>query len=168
MASTMLEGMYRIVHRDHNDNTIAELLEKHSLEFGGATGVPITDAQPMPKVKKPMSTILKEDDKLVIMFRPTIANAGAHTADGDRFLRVPVTYRNRRSGVLYEKTLTLDDFTNLIPHQAADPAAPYAVGRWYDVEEYVIPAQSEVKLGHGIQDVRVDSALYLQRDCDPV
>jgi len=44
-------GTYRLVHRDANDNTIAELLEKDAGEFGivSATSTPETDAQKMPK-----------------------------------------------------------------------------------------------------------------------
>ena len=164
----MIEGTYRFVHRDSNDNTIAELLEKHSSEFGGAVGAPQTDPQKMPKVKKALSTILREDDKLVLMVKPDKANGGKNTLAGNRFVRIPVTFRNRRSGVRYEKTLVKGDFTDMKNVGAGGADGGYIVGTWYDVEEYVIPAQSELKLGHALQDVRVDSALYYQRDVDPV
>jgi hypothetical protein len=156
----MLEGTYRIVHRDSNDNTIAELLEKHSSEFGGKEGNPQDDPQKMPKVKKQLSTILREDDKLVLMFRPetTITSAGGANV---RYLRMPVTFRNRRSGVVYEKTLVKGDFTDMKVAVADDK---YTADVWYDLEQYKIPAQSELKLGHAIQDVRVDSSLNIQRD----
>ncbi|GAH26108.1 unnamed protein product, partial [marine sediment metagenome] len=155
MATTpaMITGTYRFVHRDSNDNTIAELLEKHSFEFGGAVGVPISDPQRMPKVKKALSTILREDDKLVLMLKPDVlfTKGGLETADA-RVMRIPVTFRNRRSGVIYEKTLVKGDFTDKKVHAEDDT---YKAGIWYDIEEYVIPAQSELKLGHAIQDVRV-------------
>ena len=168
MVVAMIEGTFRIVHRDSNDNTIAELLEKHSNEFAGAVGAPQTDPQKMPKVKKQLSTVLKQDDKLVVMLKPSLANAGANTLAGKRYMRVPVTFRNVRSGVVYEKTLVNADFTDKKDVGAGGVAGGYVVGTWYDVESYNIPAQSEVKLGHAIQDVRVDSALYMQRECDPV
>ena len=158
---TILAGTYRMVHRDSNDNTIAELLEKHSSEFGGtaAAGVPQDDPQKMPKVKKALSTILKEDDKLVVMFKPSATQTEHGTAVGLESYRIPVTFRNRRSGVRYEKTLIYGDFTEL--EAVGVNSAIWTVNRWYDMATYTIPAQSELKLGHAIQDVRVDSALNL-------
>ena len=152
-------GTFRLVHRDNNDNTIAELMEKLTSEFGivAVTSTPETDAQKMPKVKKHLSTILKEDDKFVIMMKPN----SAQVWDIDqlaREIRIPVTFRNRRSGVTYEKTLEYLDFTDLLK-AAGDQTL--ASGQWYDYLTYTIPAQSELKLGHAIQDVRVDSAINL-------
>jgi len=155
-------GTFRIVHRDGNDNNIAELLEKTSAEFGivAATSSPNTDPQKMPKVKKHLSTLLREDDKLVLMGKP---NVTAQVIDVDQFtwdLMIPVTFRNKRSGVVYEKTLEYVDFTDTIK-AAGDQTA--ALG-WYDLLEYSVPAQSEMKLGHAIQDVRVDSAINIAWD----
>ena len=163
MVNTMLGGTYRLVHRDSNDNTIAELTEKHKSEFLGVLGTPESDPQKLPKVKKPFSTILKEDDKLVLMYKHEGATVTIATgATGVRTLRVPVTFRNRRSGVRYEKTLVAGDFTDkkditLIGNK-------WVANTWYDMESYIIPAQSEVKRGHSIQDVLVDSALNIQHD----
>jgi hypothetical protein len=160
----MLEGTYRIVHRDSNDNTIAELLEKHSSEFGGAVGDPQDDPQKMPKVKKQLSTVIREDDKFVIMFKADETfTVGSITTGNARYLRIPVTFRNRRSGVVYEKTLVKGDFENRKPHSNGDT---YTIDTWYDLESYTVPAQSEMKFGHAIQDVRVDSCLNIQRDIE--
>ena len=66
-------GLLRIVHKDANDNTIAELMEKHTSEFGSAAAdatLSNNDPQKMPKVKKHLSTVLKQDDKLVVMMKP--------------------------------------------------------------------------------------------------
>lgn len=155
-------GTWRLVHRDSNDNTIAELLEKLAAEFGMiiVTSTPESDAQKMPKVKKPLSTIMREDDKLVVMGKPNYAVVN----DVDQYtwdIRIPVTFRNRRSGVTYEKTLEYADFTDKIILLGD---ATLASGSWYDLLEYAVPAQSEMKLGHAIQDVRVDSALNLAWD----
>lgn len=155
-------GTYRLVHRDSNDNTIAELLEKLAAEFGiiVVTSTPNTDMQKMPKVKKNLSTIMKEDDKLVLMGKPNYAA----TFDVDQFtwdIQIPVTFKNIRSGVVYEKTLEAADFTDLIL-AAGDQTA--AAGQWYNLLTYTVPAQSQMKLGHTVQDVRVDSALNLAWD----
>jgi hypothetical protein len=157
-------GTFRLVHRDANDNTIAELLEKLAAEFGivSATSTPMSDPQQMPKVKKPLSTILKQDDKLVVMLKP----AGAHVVGGANLyeIRIPVTFRNVRTGITYEKTLNYADFTTQF---ASDVASPVMIaGNWLDWLEYTVPAQSEMKLGHNIQDVRVDSALLLALDVE--
>ena len=162
---TVLAGSYRLVHRDSNDNVIAELLEKHNTELGGVitTGhlVAETDAQKMAKVKKALSTILREDDKLVVMFRPSVTDTENATAVGDTpVFRIPVTFKNRRSGVVYEKTLVYSDFTEL--RRAGNVnALVWTKDTMYDLAYYLIPAQSEMKLGHSIQDVRVDSAITL-------
>lgn len=163
MANEMLGGTYRLVHRDSNENAIAELLEKHKSELLGVLGTPETDAQKLPKVKKPLSTILKEDDKLVIMYKHEGATKTVATGtSGVRTMRIPVTFRNRRSGVVYEKTLVSADFTDV--KDITLVGNKWVADKWYDMEEYVIPAQSELKLGHAVQDVRVDSALSIQHD----
>ena len=155
-------GTFRIVHVDSNDNTIAELLEKLAAEFGvvAVTSTPMTDPQQMPKVKKHLSTVLKEDDKMLIRIKPVgaqvVGAANLHE------IRIPVTFRNIRSGVVYEKTLNYADFTTFF---ASDVASPVMVAnQWYDWLVYTVPAQSELKLGHSIQDVRVDSALLIALD----
>ena len=166
MASNIFEGMYRLVHVDANDNIVAELLEKHSSEFGiadAATGTEATyetDAQKMPKVKKHLSTVLRQDDKLVLRGMPDV-DTTVDVSDDGWSLRIPVTFKNVRTGVVYEKTLTFASFTEKI---SADVTLEDGV--WYDLLEYAIPAQSMVKLGHAIQDVRVDSAIYIGFDSD--
>jgi len=165
MAVVNFLGTFRVTHRDSNDNTIAELLEKLAAEFGiivTTTAAPFSDPQQMPKVKKGLSTVLKQDDKLVISLKPVgaqvVGSANLHQ------IRVPVTFRNVRTGVVYEKTLNYADFTT---HFASDVASPVMIaGIWYDWLSYTVPAQSEMKLGHSIQDVRVDSALLLALDLE--
>ena len=167
MTVTTEMGILRIVHKDANDNVIAELLEKHTSEFGSTaagTAVGTTDPQQMPKVKKTLSTVLKQDDKLALMFKPDaalVAAATPGTAQDGLTLRIPVTFRNVRTGVVYEKTLVASDFT--INGEDAAGAGLWeivsAAGVWVWLANYIVPAQSELKLGHAIQDVRVDSAL---------
>lgn len=162
MTQTMQVGTYRLVHRDNNDNTLAEILEKHSTEFGGVLGTPQADPQKMPKVKKALSPKIQEDDKLVIMFKPSTAltEHTTSTAAVDT-IRIPVTIKNRRSGVVYEKTLISSDFTD---RRAYTNSQVWTAGVWYDIFSLTLGAQLEMKVGHAIQDVRVDSALNLQKD----
>ena len=165
MAVVNFLGTFRVVHRDSNDNTIAELMEKLAAEFGiiiVTTAAPFSDPQQMPKVKKPLSTVLKQDDKLVVMLKsPTLTVAGAANLHQ---IRVPVTFRNIRSGVVYEKTLNYGDFETSFESDVISPIM--AAGVWYDWLTYTVPAQSEMKLGHSIQDVRVDSALLMALDLE--
>lgn len=157
----MLTGTYRLVHRDNNDNTLAELLEKHSSEFGGTVGTPNTDPQKMPKVK-PTTRSIREDDKLVIMFKPdtTVTEHSTSTAATDT-VRVPVRIKNLRSNFAFEKTLTTIDFTDRRPYANSQK---WTSGVWYDIFSLTLGAQLEMRIGHGIQDARVDSALNLQKD----
>ena len=162
MAQTMLTGTYRLVHRDNNDNTLAEILEKHSSEFGGAVGNPQTDPQKLPKVKKELSPIVQEDDKLVVMFKPdtTVTEHTTSSAASDT-IRIPVTVRNLRTGVVFEKTLVKGDFTDRRPYANSQK---WTADTWYDIFSLTLGAQLQMKVGHRIQDARVDGALNLQKD----
>lgn len=162
MAQTMLTGTYRLVHRDNNDNTLAEILEKHSSEFGGTTGAPQTDPQKMPKVKKELSPIIQEDDKFVIMFKPdaTVTEHSTSTA-ATNTVRIPVTVKNLRTGVVFEKTLVKGDFTDRRPNANSQI---WTSGVWYDIFSLTLGAQLHMKIGHRIQDARVDGAMNLQKD----
>lgn len=162
MAQTMLTGTYRLVHRDNNDNTLAEILEKHSSEFGGTVGSPQNDPQKMPKVKKYLSPLIQEDDKFVVMFKPDTTRTEAATSSAaTNTVRIPVTVKNLRTGVVYEKTLVVGDFTDRRPYANSQA---WTAGVWYDIFSLTLGAQLQMKVGHNIQDNRVDSALNLQKD----
>lgn len=162
MAQTMITGTYRLVHRDNNDNTLAEIVEKHSSEFGGSTGSPQTDPQKLPKVKKELSPIIQEDDKLVIMLKPDTTRTEAATSSAaTNTVRIPVTIRNLRTGVVFEKTLVTGDFTDRRPYANSQI---WTSGVWYDIFSLTLGAQLQMKIGHRIQDARVDGALNIQKD----
>lgn len=162
MAQTMITGTYRLVHRDNNDNTLAEIVEKHSSEFGGTTGSPQTDPQKLPKVKKELSPIIQEDDKLVIMLKPDTTRTEAATSSAaTNTVRIPVTIRNLRTGVVFEKTLVAGDFTDRRPYANSQI---WTSGVWYDIFSLTLGAQLQMKIGHRIQDARVDGALNIQKD----
>ena len=158
----MITGTYRLVHRDNNDNTLAEIVEKHSSEFGGSTGSPQTDPQKLPKVKKELSPIIQEDDKLVIMLKPDTTRTEAATSSAATdTVRIPVTIRNLRTGVVFEKTLVKGDFTDRRPYANSQI---WTSGVWYDIFSLTLGAQLQMKIGHRIQDARVDGALNIQKD----
>lgn len=162
MAQTMLKGVWRLVHRDNRDNSLGEILEIHSQSFGGVTGTPQADPQKMPKVKKNHGRILRQDDKLVLMFKPTTTTTEHTTSTAaTNTVKVPVTINNVRSGFVYETELTEADFTD---KRAYANSQPWTSGVWYDVWSLTVGAQLEIKVGHNLQDVRVDSALNLQKD----
>ncbi len=165
MAENIFEGEYRIVHLDANDNAIADLLSMRSEQFGienkgsGTTATFERDLQRLPKIPK-INDILAEDDKLVIRVKPD-DDTVVDVDDQDRYILVPVTVRNVRTNVVYPRILAYVDFTDLI-----DADVTLAGGKWYNWLEYVIPAQTELKLGVSMPDVRTASALSLQWDCN--
>jgi len=165
MAENIFEGEFRIVHLDANDNAIADLLSMRSEQFGienkgsGTTATFERDLQRLPKIPK-INDILAEDDKLVIRVKPD-NDTVVDVDDQDRYILVPVTVRNVRTNVVYPRILAYVDFTDLI-----DADVTLAGGKWYNWLEYVIPAQTELKLGVSMPDVRTASALSLQWDCN--
>lgn len=157
-----IEGVWRLIHMDANDIPLSVIMEKHSSEFLGKVGNPETDAQKLPKFKRFESPIINEDEKLVITFKPDDSvTQPVSSALFVRHYRVPVTYNNLRSGHTFEKTLIDGDFS-VIEQPAVNKVLP--AGQWIYLSEYTLPAQSQMVLGHGLQDVRVDSAIRLQID----
>lgn len=153
---TQVGGQFRLVHRDANDNVIGEREEKHSSEFGTGTAA-LTDPQLMPKLAAD-PTPLREDDKLTLMFKPDAAYTASATADV-LTIRIPVRFKNLRTGKVFSKTLTALDFESADKYMPA--ATAMSAGVWYDVDSYIIPAQSEIKLGTIAPDDRTASALNL-------
>ncbi|MCD6137173.1 MAG: hypothetical protein J7J91_01100 [Deltaproteobacteria bacterium] len=166
MAENIFVGEYRMVHTDANDNTVADLVSKRSEEFGienkssGTVATFERDLQRLPKIPKIDSDILREDDKLIIRVKPD-TDTVVDIDDQDRYILVPVTIRNVRTNVVYPRILAYVDFTDLI-----DADTTLKGGKWYNWLEYVIPAQTELKLGVLMPDVRTASALSLQWDCN--
>lgn len=157
----MLTGSYRLVHRDNNDNSLGEILEISTLQFGGVTGTPRSDPSLMPKVKK-TDRIIGQDDKLVITFKPdtTRTEHSTSSAAADTVM-IPVTIKNLRTGNIYEKTLTKADFTD---KRSYVNSQPWTAATWYDIWSLTLGAQLQLKVGHNLQDVRVDGAINLQKD----
>jgi len=165
MAENIFVGEIRLVHTDANDNTVADLISKRSEEFGiinkssGTVAEFERDLQRLPKIPK-IQDILAEDDKLIIRVKPD-SDTVVDVDDQDRYILIPVTVRNVRTNVVYPRILAYVDFTDLI-----DSDVTLKGGKWYNWLEYVIPAQTEIKLGVTMPDVRTASALSIQWDCN--
>ena len=165
MAENIFVGEYRIVHVDANYNTIADLLSMRSEQFGienkgsGTVAYFERDLQKLPKIPK-INDVMAEDDKLIVRVRAD-NDTVVDVDDEDNYVLVPVTVRNVRTGVVYPKILAYVDFDDLI-----DADMTLKAGKWYNWLEYTIPAQTELKLGVTMPDVRTASALSLQWDCN--
>jgi len=165
MAENIFVGEVRLVHTDANDNTVADLISKRSEEFGivnkssGTVAEFERDLQRLPKIPK-IQDILAEDDKLIIRVKPD-SDTVVDVDDQDRYILIPVTVRNVRTNVVYPRILAYVDFTDLIEDDVTLKG-----GKWYNWLEYVIPAQTEMKLGVTMPDVRTASALSIQWDCN--
>jgi len=165
MAENIFVGEIRLVHTDANDNTVADLISKRSEEFGivnkssGTVAEFERDLQRLPKIPK-IQDILAEDDKLIIRVKPD-TDTVVDVDDQDRYILIPVTVRNVRTNVVYPRILAYVDFTDLIEDDMTMKG-----GKWYNWLEYIIPAQTEMKLGVTMPDVRTASALSIQWDCN--
>jgi len=165
MAENIFVGEIRLVHTDANDNTVADLISKRSEEFGivnkgsGTVAEFERDLQRLPKIPK-IQDILAEDDKLIIRVKPD-SDTVVDVDDQDRYILIPVTVRNVRTNVVYPRILAYVDFTDLIEDDMTMKG-----GKWYNWLEYVVPAQTEMKLGVTMPDVRTASALSIQWDCN--
>jgi len=165
MAENIFVGEVRLVHTDANDNTVADLISKRSEEFGivnkssGTVAEFERDLQRLPKIPK-IQDILAEDDKLIIRVKPD-SDTVVDVDDQDRYILIPVTVRNVRTNVVYPRILAYVDFTDLIEDDVTLKG-----GKWYNWLEYIIPAQTEMKLGVTMPDVRTASALSIQWDCN--
>jgi hypothetical protein len=159
MTESQLVGDFRITHEDYNDMPIAVLMEKHAYEFAVGTTAP-TDRQTQPTIKKKLSTILREDDKLCVYAKLDSAITENGTTNATFTWSIPITFRNKSKGNAFEKTLTYSDMTTTgcdVPTNSK----VWAASKWYKLGYYQVPAQSEVKLGHNLQDNRVDSKIIL-------
>jgi len=162
MAETLFDGNIRLELRDASDVPIAQLISKNLKEFGNAAGTENTDPQKMPKVKKGEDRgriIMGQDDKLVVLMK--LDTEATEAASGNaivRKYRIPVTQRNIKTGVVFENTLGASDFTQKITSAASKV---HATDEWVMVDQYKVPAQVQLQLGHRLQDVRIDSAMNI-------
>jgi hypothetical protein len=103
------------------------------------------DMQKMPILPKGVGGVLREDDYLLLEAKDSGSTQSQITTD-HQTLRVPVTVRNRRTGIVTERILTPSDFTITTDFASADMSATY----WREIAYWQVPAQNEVKLGVAI------------------
>jgi len=160
MANTMLTGNYRIRFTNANLMPLAVVAEENSSTFGGAVGSPNTDPTVMPTFNQAVSPIYAHDDRIEITFRPDSTVTEVTGGAGTYTLRLPVTWKDTRTGLKYKKMMTFTDFTL----DRTNATQAWTAGQEYLVMHYTIPQQTELKLGQPIIDVRVDSKWYVQSD----
>lgn len=164
MTTVLFAGEYRLVYKDANDVEIATLISKNSREFGHVAGTENTDPQKMPKVKKGEgrgAIVLSQDDKLVLRVKLDTAVTENVTSSVSKYLRIPVTVRSVKTGTVFEKTLVYADFSVVT---AFANSKVWATGAFIDLLSYTVPAQTQIQLGHRVQDVRLDSAVSIGFD----
>ncbi len=161
MTDTQFVGKFRLVHLDYNDTALKVLTEKHAYEFAVGTTAP-TDRQTQPTINIAESSIIKEDDKLALYMNLDTALT-EHSTTGARTgwnFQIPITFKNERTGNKFKKVLVTGDL-NTTGAEAPANSKVWAASKWYLLGYYQVPAQSSIKLGHTIQDVRVDSKIIL-------
>lgn len=161
MVESQMIGKFRIVHLDYNDTALAVLTEKHAYEFAKGTTSP-TDRQTQPTVNIAQSTVIKEDDKLALYINLDTAIT-EHSTSGGRAgwnFQIPITFKNLRTGNKFKKVLVTGDLSTTGAEAPANSKV-WSTSKWYLLGYYQVPAQSAIKLGQEIQDVRVDSKMIL-------
>jgi hypothetical protein len=161
MVDTQFVGKFRLIHLDYNDTALKVLTEKHAYEFAVGTTAP-TDRQTQPTINIAESSIIKEDDKLALYMNLDTALT-EHSTTGARAgwnFQIPITFKNERTGNKFKKVLVTGDLSTTGAEAPANSKV-WAAGKWYLLGYYQVPAQSSIKLGHTIQDVRVDSKIIL-------
>lgn len=161
MTESQMVGKFRIVHLDYNDTALGVLTEKHAYEFAKGTTAP-TDRQTQPTVNINQSPVLREDDKLALYINLDTAITEHTTSSGrtNWIFQIPITFKNLRTGNKFKKVLVTGDLSTTGAEAPANSKV-WSAGKWYLLGYYQIPAQSAIKLGQEIQDVRVDSKMIL-------
>lgn len=149
-TSKETKAVYRLVVTDNAKTKRVVVGEYHSGLFNPSNGDLATkpsfedDMQKLPIMPKGMGGVLREDDYLLIEAKDDGSTQSIVLDDANKRLRIPVTARNRRTGIVTERVLSPADFT--IVAQAADMSATY----WTEIANIKIPAQEEWKLGVAI------------------
>lgn len=154
MVATMskeTKAFYRLVVTDARKTKRVVVAEYHSSEFQPTNAADdaypqfVTDPQQMPILPKGVGGILGEDDYLLLEAKDDGSSQSKITANHQR-IRIPVTIRNRRTGVVTEKFLSPSDFTVTTDFASANMSATY----WREIAYVQVPAQEQWKLGVAI------------------
>jgi len=150
-TSKETKAFYRLVVTDASKTKKVVVWEGHSSHFnptnGAAASYPAfeTDMQKLPIIPKGIGGILREDDYLLIEAKDD-GSTQSQLLASNQALRIPVTKRNRRTGIVSEQILSPTSFTVTTDFAAVDMSATY----WREIAYVQVPAQEEWKLGHAI------------------
>lgn len=153
MTTTSMEtkAFYRLVVTDASKTKKVVVWEGHSSHFNPTNGADAAypafedDMQKLPIIPKGIGGVLREDDYLLIEAKDDGSTQSQLIAT-NQALRIPVTKRNRRTGIVSEQILSPTSFTVTTDFAAADMSATY----WREIAYVQVPAQEEWKLGHAI------------------
>jgi len=148
------KAFYRLVITDASKTKRVVVWEGHSSLFNPVNAAAASnpafesDMQKMPIIPKGVGGVLREDDYLLLEAKDDgstqsqIATAAAATFR----LRIPITVRNRRTGIVTERVLGVADMNLTTDFNAADMSATFyrEIGYWQ------VPAQNEAKVGLSI------------------
>lgn len=134
------EGIVRLVYSDASETNRPEAMRFSTQDLDLATDP--RQLQVMPYGGQ----ILAEDDKLIMEFFPT-GGAGDVATDPTEsathtLVKIPVTIKNVRTGNIFTRTLTSNDFQAT----ATNYTCPQNV--WTAIGSYTIGAQEELSLGN--------------------
>ena len=150
-ASLETKAFYRLVVTDASKTKKVVVWEGHSSHFNPTNGAAASypafedDMQKLPIIPKGIGGVLREDDYLLIEAKDDGSTQSQLIAT-NQALRIPVTKRNRRTGIVSEQILSPSSFTVTTDFAAADMSATY----WREIAYVQVPAQEEWKLGHAI------------------
>lgn len=129
-TSKETKAFYRLVVTDASKTKKVVVWEGHSSHFNPANGNAATypafeaDMQKLPIIPKGIGGVLREDDYLLIEAKDDGSTQSQLIAT-NQALRIPVTKRNRRTGIVSEQILSPTSFTVTTDFAAADMSATY-------------------------------------------
>lgn len=150
-TSAHTKAFFRLVVTDARRTKRVVVAEYHASMFqptnGAAATYPsfVSDPQQMPILPKGVGGILGEDDYLLIEAKDDGSGESRIQATRQHIM-IPITIRNRRTGVVTEKVLTPADFTVTTAYASSDMPA----SSWTEIAYVQVPAQEQWKLGHSI------------------
>ena len=145
-------AFFRLVVTDASKTKKVVVWEGHSAQFNPvevATAASTSyedDMQKMPIIPKGIGGVLREDDYLLLEAKDDGTTQSQIIATNPQIIRVPVTKRNRRTGIISEIVFGPANFTVTTDFADTDMSATY----WREIAYVAVPAQEEWKLGHSI------------------
>lgn len=151
MAAAHEPCVVKLVYKSAAGSMFPPIFESRSgimdLQKSDLTKMPIC-----PYVNRP---VFKPKDYLVLRLKPDGADTIVLTSST---VYIPVTFRDVRTGAVYERYLTGTDFSE---NDGGTDGIAYAAAQEMDFAYYQVPDGVEMKLGHRIaQNSRICIAMY--------